>query len=252
MTEESRATLMRFVFSHGSRSHVIAVLILCLYLWLPHLIDLCHARPPPDPRHPLNPTHRVHISSSALCRHIAESDRHDAESVRQLMDAGDLVPDDIVNAAMRHRLEQVDVRQTGFVLDGFPRTEAQAALLIAMKLVPSRVVVLACPDQVIEDRLAGMRIDTETQQVYCTRGGDIALAPPANVHHRLTPVVVKPKVRFAVRCCALLCSAVLLADLCIVYNFCPCIHVTPLFPVHMSLSTRNSSRVILVVIFVLC
>ena len=47
------------------------------------------------------------------------------------MDAGDLVPDDLIVAMARQRLEQPDA-QEGFLLDGFPRTSGQADALAEM------------------------------------------------------------------------------------------------------------------------
>src|SRR5580765_4366297 len=50
---------------------------------------------------------------------------------KKYMDAGDLVPDEVTNAMVRHRLAQPDAK-AGFLLDGFPRTVAQAGELDAI------------------------------------------------------------------------------------------------------------------------
>ena len=47
----------------------------------------------------------------------------------QYMDNGQLVPDDIIVAVVKERLQMQDVVSNGFILDGFPRTLAQASLL---------------------------------------------------------------------------------------------------------------------------
>lgn len=52
-------------------------------------------------------------------------------AAKQMMDAGALVADDIVNGIVEERLQQADA-QRGFILDGFPRTLAQAEVLDAM------------------------------------------------------------------------------------------------------------------------
>lgn len=51
--------------------------------------------------------------------------------VKAIMDRGELVPDDVVNQMVSDRIDQVDCRK-GFILDGFPRTVAQAESLTAM------------------------------------------------------------------------------------------------------------------------
>ena len=43
-----------------------------------------------------------------------------------IMDAGDLVPDEIINGIVAERIEMNDVLESGFILDGYPRTSAQA------------------------------------------------------------------------------------------------------------------------------
>ncbi|SRR6266851_1381207 len=65
-----------------------------------------------------------HISSGELLR---EHQRHDTEGV---MSSGELLPDDLVTRVVRARLEQPDAAQ-GAILDGFPRTVAQARALDA-------------------------------------------------------------------------------------------------------------------------
>ena len=52
-------------------------------------------------------------------------------AVKAIMDRGELVPDDVVNQMVSDRIDQEDCR-TGFILDGFPRTIAQAEALTAM------------------------------------------------------------------------------------------------------------------------
>ena len=68
-----------------------------------------------------------HISTSQLLRHAAAAhDTADAPAIRQAIAAGRLVPDEYVLPLLKTRLAQYDVRRAGFVLDGCPRTVAQA------------------------------------------------------------------------------------------------------------------------------
>ncbi len=76
------------------------------------------------------------------------------------MDEGDLVPDDVMIGIVDERLQHADARRRGYVLDGFPRTAAQAQALDEMiKERPLDVVVdLEVPREVVLQRLAGRRV----------------------------------------------------------------------------------------------
>lgn len=77
---------------------------------------------------------------------------------KAVMDAGKLVSDDIVNAIVSERLDQPDCQQ-GFILDGYPRTLAQAdavgAMLEAKDMPLSAVIEMQVDDDVLVDRIAG-------------------------------------------------------------------------------------------------
>ena len=68
------------------------------------------------------------ISTGDMLRAAIASGSEIGARVEDILAAGDLVPDEIVTALVRERLDQADARQ-GFILDGFPRTEAQAQVL---------------------------------------------------------------------------------------------------------------------------
>jgi adenylate kinase len=70
----------------------------------------------------------VHLATGELLRsHVARGTPL-GETAKAYMDRGDLVPDDLVIGMMRERLAEADCAE-GFVLDGFPRTVAQAEML---------------------------------------------------------------------------------------------------------------------------
>src|SRR5438067_12190794 len=69
-----------------------------------------------------------HIASGDLLRAIRRADTPLAQEVKQFMDRGEYVPDDLMNQLVLARLAQADARD-GFILDGFPRTEPQAEAL---------------------------------------------------------------------------------------------------------------------------
>jgi adenylate kinase len=111
-----------------------------------------------------------HVSTGELFRAMRRSDTPLAREVRHLMDAGALVPDDIVVAMVDDRLGWNDAR-AGVILDGFPRTVAQAVALDRM-LKRAGTAVTAVPyievsQDLLLERLTGRRICTkDDQHVY--------------------------------------------------------------------------------------
>jgi adenylate kinase len=93
------------------------------------------------------------------------------------MDRGELVSDPVVNAMVRERLEQPDCAR-GFLLDGYPRTLAQAAALKELLRALGRdiavVVNLRLEYNVLVDRLSGRRTCPVCQRTYNLRS-----QPPA-------------------------------------------------------------------------
>jgi adenylate kinase len=100
---------------------------------------------------------------------------------RRYMDAGELVPDDVIVGLVRERLAQPDGRK-GFVLDGFPRTAAQAEAL-------DRLLVYQRADDeeaTVRRRLAVYARDTQPLIEYYRRRGlltTISAAGPINAVH---------------------------------------------------------------------
>lgn len=88
---------------------------------------------------------------------------------KKFMDAGDLVPDEITIAMVRDRLDEDDARD-GFLLDGFPRNEAQAEVLDQMLEemgTPLSVVLeLVVDDDEVVRRLSGRRTCRECAHVW--------------------------------------------------------------------------------------
>lgn len=95
---------------------------------------------------------------------------------KSYMDAGSLVPDSVVIGIVRERLQQVDC-QGGFILDGFPRTVAQAdALQVTLADLDrqlDRVISLTVDADALVDRLTGRRTCRS-----CGRGYHVRFDPP--------------------------------------------------------------------------
>ena len=73
------------------------------------------------------------------------------------MDAGQLVPDELIINVVCERLKQPDCQQSGWLLDGFPRTPAQAAALTAAGNIPDCFVLLDVPEDILVERVTGRR-----------------------------------------------------------------------------------------------
>jgi adenylate kinase len=104
------------------------------------------------------------------------------------MDAGALVPDDVILGMVRERLSQPDAH-AGAVFDGYPRNAAQAASLDAMLSGIGRaidaVLYLEVDDDAIVRRMSGRRTDPETGSVYHVEHNP----PPAGIAARC---VIRP------------------------------------------------------------
>ena len=100
----------------------------------------------------------AHLSTGDMLRAARDAKTDLGRQADQYMSAGQLVPDGIIIGLIRQRLEQRDCAG-GYLLDGFPRTIAQAEALDAMladKGTPLDVVLeLRVPDEEIKRRLAG-------------------------------------------------------------------------------------------------
>jgi len=85
--------------------------------------------------------------------------------IKALMDAGSLVPDDIMIKLVKERIRRSDCEK-GFLLDGFPRTLKQAEALVAADIRIDKVIALEVSDEVIVQRLSGRRIHPASGRVY--------------------------------------------------------------------------------------
>lgn len=71
----------------------------------------------------------IPLSTGDMLRAAVAQGTEVGKKAKAIMDAGQLVPDDVVVGVIADRIAEPDVRKNGFVLDGFPRTVAQAEAL---------------------------------------------------------------------------------------------------------------------------
>jgi adenylate kinase len=116
------------------------------------------------------------ISTGDLLRDHRDRGTPLGVAATQLMDAGKLVPDNLVNQMVAERLERPDTLR-GYILDGYPRTLAQAEWLDARLAVPSGLPLIAVSIQVsytqLLRRITGRRICPTCQRIY-----NVYLQPP--------------------------------------------------------------------------
>jgi adenylate kinase len=119
------------------------------------------------------------ISTGDLLRKAVADKTELGQKAKKVMDAGELVSDDIVLGMIKERIAQPDA-QKGFLLDGFPRNTAQAdsldALLGGLKLKLDRVVLLDVDFDILMKRLTGRRTCSKTGAVL-----NIYFSPPAEL-----------------------------------------------------------------------
>src|SRR3712207_1948511 len=111
-----------------------------------------------------------HISTGDMLRSAVKLGTEFGRKAKEIMDAGELVPDDIMAGVVEERLALDDTRNRGFVLDGFPRTARQADLLVEMTQ-PKGIdlaVDLEVPTEVVLARLASRRVCVDCGANYST------------------------------------------------------------------------------------
>ena len=105
------------------------------------------------------------ISTGALLREAMAEGTELGKSAKSYIEAGNLVPDDVVIGIIHERLEKDDCRN-GFILDGFPRTVPQAEALDAMGVEMDLVISIEVPDDKIVARMGGRRMCRECGTSY--------------------------------------------------------------------------------------
>lgn len=97
------------------------------------------------------------ISTGNMLREAVKLGTPAGLAAKEKMDAGDLVPDEIVIGILKDRIAQDDAKN-GFILDGFPRTVSQAEALEKMGVNIDKVVEIDVPDEKITARMSGRRV----------------------------------------------------------------------------------------------
>lgn len=105
------------------------------------------------------------ISTGNIIREALAQGTEMGLKAKTFMDAGQLVPDDVVIGIIKERLAKDDCAN-GFILDGFPRTIPQAEALDAMGVIIDRVIDIEVPDEKIAARMSGRRVCKDCGSSY--------------------------------------------------------------------------------------
>ncbi|HEU0088530.1 MAG TPA: adenylate kinase [Pseudonocardiaceae bacterium] len=113
-----------------------------------------------------------HISTGDLFREHVGDETNLGQRVKDYLDAGQLVPDQITNEMVRQRLTEEDC-EAGFLLDGYPRTVSQAQMLADLLRAQDSdldaVLLLDVPEDVVVERLLSRGRDDDSVEVIRRR-----------------------------------------------------------------------------------
>ena len=140
------------------------------------------------------------ISTGNMLREAMANGSELGKQLKQIMDSGCLVPDDVILSIVAERVAKPDCKN-GFILDGVPRTLSQAEALDATGVRIDHVVSIEIDDSVIEGRMTGRRVcgkcgasyhivanPPKTEGICDQCGAELVIRKddaPETVHHRL-------------------------------------------------------------------
>lgn len=105
------------------------------------------------------------VSTGNIIRAALKAGTKMGLKAKSFMDAGQLVPDDVVIGIIKDRLQEKDC-ENGFILDGFPRTIPQAQALEDMGVDIDKVLDIEVPDEKITARMSGRRVCSKCANSY--------------------------------------------------------------------------------------
>lgn len=115
------------------------------------------------------------ISTGEIIRQTLKSGSELGEKLKSYIEKGHLVPDETVIEIVQKRISEDDCKN-GFILDGFPRTVAQAEALDNSGIIIDKVIDIEVDDEVIYERMAGRRVCSKCGKTY-------------NIHLNIVPEV---------------------------------------------------------------
>lgn len=105
------------------------------------------------------------ISTGDMLRAAVKAGTPLGQQAKQVMDAGGLMPDDIIIGLVQDRLKQPDCAN-GYLFDGFPRTIPQADALREANIGLDYVIEVDVPEEEIIERMSGRRVHLASGRTY--------------------------------------------------------------------------------------
>ena len=119
-----------------------------------------------------------HIATGDIFRKAIKNETPLGKKAKSFIDAGELVPDEVTIGIVEERLTEADCK-VGFILDGFPRTIAQAEALDQILIEQNRKLDLAIYLQaeidILVERLAGRRVCVDCGATYHVKNDQLFL-----------------------------------------------------------------------------
>jgi adenylate kinase len=110
-----------------------------------------------------------YIATGNILRKAVQDETELGQQARSFMEAGKLVPDEVITGVILEAIENADARD-GFILDGFPRTIPQARSLDEGMKAHDRdltaAILIDVPDEEVLRRMSGRRVSIKTGRVY--------------------------------------------------------------------------------------
>jgi len=106
-----------------------------------------------------------HISTGDMLREAIANETATGKLAKEIMDAGNLVSDDVIISLVKDRIIKEDCKN-GFLFDGFPRTIPQADALENQEIFVNVVLELTLKDELIINRMSGRRVHQPSGRSY--------------------------------------------------------------------------------------
>lgn len=114
----------------------------------------------------------IHISTGDMLRESIANNRPIGLKAQEYMNAGKLVPDEIIHGIIVERLKEDDI-QNGFLMDGYPRTLEQAkdltSILNELGKKIDLVINLGVDEEILKERITGRRLCKNCGEIYHTK-----------------------------------------------------------------------------------
>lgn len=122
-----------------------------------------------------------HLSTGDVLRENVKAGTELGLKAKTFMDAGMLVPSDLIIGLVKEKLTTEEITSKGCLLDGFPRAPDQAKAMLDAGIKIDKFLLIKVPDDILVERGCGRRLDPETGNIYHLK----FKPPPAEIVGRL-------------------------------------------------------------------